>query len=568
MDNQRQHEIHSPQSYDDAGMDSRDKAILCRVSNILDVIPDAVITADPEGTVVSCNSAVHKIFGYASEEFTGMPVSVIIPEMYRRLYSELLKRMGEPDGFRIEGKAIELAGQKKDGTQFPAELFMSTWHSGGKRYLTFIVRNITERKMEDAAVLESRQVMLKEHEELNRLFKQIESIKNEWERTVDSVGAMVILTDNHGRIRRCNRAFKDFTGKAYPDILGKVWDQLLFEHKVETGIFYRQGIEIFHRPTGRWFIINSYPFEDVHANEISGEAITFHDSTELKGITAELEEKNAEIEKAYSELKAVQSQLLQQEKMASIGQLAAGIAHEINNPIGFISSNLGSLGKYLVRLTEFIKAQSEALGQIYTSNPAVNKLEEKRKQLKLDYIIPDIESLIKESLDGADRVRKIVQDLKSFSRVEETEYKPADINAGLESTINIVWNELKYKATLKKEYGDIPLTRCNPGRLNQVFMNLLVNAAQAIEKQGEIRIKTWKDDGAILVSVSDTGCGIPGDKLTKIFEPFFTTKEAGRGTGLGLSIAYDIIKKHNGNITVDSEVGKGTTFTLRIPVVD
>ena len=176
--------------------------------------------------------------------------------------------------------------------------------------------------------------------------------------------------------------------------------------------------------------------------------------------------------------------------------------------------------------------------------------------------------LIKESLDGADRVKTIVQNLKSFARVDEEAYKFADINDCIESTLNIVWNELKYKTTVKKEYGDIPLTGCYPQQLNQVIMNILVNAAQAIEKQGDITIKTWNGDGSIYVSISDTGSGIPEDKLSRIFEPFFTTKEVGKGTGLGLSICFEIVKKHNGEITVDSEEGKGTVFTIRIPVAE
>jgi two-component system NtrC family sensor kinase len=270
---------------------------------------------------------------------------------------------------------------------------------------------------------------------------------------------------------------------------------------------------------------------------------------------------------AEDELKRSHSTILQQEKMASIGQLAAGVAHEINNPMGFISSNLGILRKYAGKLAEFIKELSQAAGQLNGKGPAAG-LKEKRNQLKIDYILDDIEPLIKESLEGADRVKTIVQNLKTFSRVDEAEYKHADINECIESTLNIVWNELKYKSTVEKNYEELPLTKCYPQQLNQVFMNLLVNAAQAIEKQGVIKIKTWNVDGLICISISDTGIGIPEDKISKIFEPFFTTKEIGKGTGLGLSIAYDIMKKHNGDINVDSEVGKGTIFNIKIPVVE
>jgi PAS domain S-box-containing protein len=273
-----------------------------------------------------------------------------------------------------------------------------------------------------------------------------------------------------------------------------------------------------------------------------------------------------ELEGAYKELKTSQAKILQQEKMASIGQLAAGVAHEINNPMAFISSNLGTLDKYIDRLKEFIQTQLEVIESLQATE-AMEGLKRKEKELKLDYITEDIKGLITESLEGSERVRKIVQSLKSFARVDEAEYKYTDINECIETTINIVWNELKYKATLKKDYGKLPLTKCYPQQMNQVFMNLLINAGDAIEKQGEIVIKTWDEDGSIWVAISDTGHGILKEDLQRIFEPFFTTKEVGKGTGLGLSITYEIVKKHNGEVTVESEVGKGTTFTVRIPII-
>jgi signal transduction histidine kinase len=276
---------------------------------------------------------------------------------------------------------------------------------------------------------------------------------------------------------------------------------------------------------------------------------------------AELKQTTEALDDAYTELKETQSQMLQKEKMASIGQLAAGVAHEINNPIGFISSNLGTLGKYTERLTGYIHAQTELLESLGRSV----ELEELRKQIKLDYIIKDMPQLVEESLDGSVRVMKIVQNLKTFSRLDEAEWKLANINDCLESTLNIVWNELKYKAEVKKEYGLLPDVKCNPGQLTQVFMNLLVNAAHAIEKHGTITVRSANEDGFIRVDVSDTGCGIPEAIREKIFEPFFTTKDVGKGTGLGLSISYDIVKKHGGEITVESEPGQGTLFRVRLP---
>ncbi len=280
-----------------------------------------------------------------------------------------------------------------------------------------------------------------------------------------------------------------------------------------------------------------------------------------------LEETQNELEKAYTDLKQAQSQMLQREKMASVGQLAAGVAHEINNPIGFVSSNLCSLQKYLDKILIYTNAQQEVLQQGVTEERLAD-LDSLRKKMKIDFIIEDCPDLLVESLDGTDRVQKIVQNLKTFSRMDEAKYRKTDLNSDLESTVNMVKNEIKYKASLIKDYGDIPLTFCYPNELNQVFMNLLVNASQSIEKKGEITLTTSSNGESIIIKISDTGSGMPKEVKKRIFEPFYTTKDVGKGTGLGLSIAFDIIKKHNGDISVESQEGEGTTFTITLPVVD
>jgi two-component system NtrC family sensor kinase len=423
-----------------------------------------------------------------------------------------------------------------------------------------LIRDITERKQADRKLLQSRAELVTKHEELKALFLQVEAAKKEWERTMDCIGDMVMLIDSEGKIKRYNKAVQEFSGCSYQNILGRYWTEFLDECGLKAVELYSPGLELYHEPSKRWFVFNSYPFTERGASEIAGIVISILDITGQKRTEAELAG-------AYRELKDTHGQLLQNEKMASIGQLAAGVAHEINNPIGFVSSNLGTLDKYITRMVAFISLQQEKLAALSTPE-LLTELAEKGKTLKLDYIVADAKQLIRESLEGTERVRKIVQDLKTFSRVDEADHKFADINACLESTINIVWNEIKYKATLNKELGEIPQTKCYPQQLNQVFINLLVNAAHAIEKQGEITVRTWHEAGFINISVSDTGCGIPVAHLTKIFEPFFTTKEVGKGTGLGLSISYDIVKKHGGEIQVCSEVGQGTTFAVKIPVVE
>jgi len=278
-----------------------------------------------------------------------------------------------------------------------------------------------------------------------------------------------------------------------------------------------------------------------------------------------LEQQHLELDEAYKGLKATQSQMLQHEKMASVGQIAAGVAHEINNPTGFIISNLGTLKKYMEKIIEFTQFSEESLASGEAGNIEA-AIQAKKKQLKIDYIMTDLSNLVQETLEGAERIKTIVQNLKTFSRLDEVGRKMGDINAGIESTLNILANEIKYKAVVKKDLGEIPLTLCNLGQLNQVFMNIIINAAHSIEEKGEIAISTREENGFIVITFSDTGRGIPPEILARIFEPFFTTKDPGQGTGLGLSIAYDIVQEHHGEIAAESEVGKGTTFTIRIPI--
>jgi two-component system, NtrC family, sensor kinase len=297
---------------------------------------------------------------------------------------------------------------------------------------------------------------------------------------------------------------------------------------------------------------------------------------QLMETSSQIEAKNIKLENALMRLEDTQTQMLQSEKMASIGQLAAGVAHEINNPTGFVSSNLKSLKDYQKDIGVLIGKYKEMAAQLNSEDlmahlPASFKdnLQEVlafEKDIDIDFLLEDITDLIGDCREGTDRIKKIVMDLKDFAHPGEDKIQSIDINKGLDSTLNVVNNEVKYKATVHKTYGELPYVNGYPQQLNQVFMNILVNAAQAIDKKGEIYVTTDAIDGCVVISIADTGSGISKDNLTKIFDPFFTTKEVGKGTGLGMNIAYNIIKKHNGTIDVSSEIGKGTTFTIRIPI--
>jgi len=264
-----------------------------------------------------------------------------------------------------------------------------------------------------------------------------------------------------------------------------------------------------------------------------------------------------------TQLREAHEQLLQAEKMASIGQLAAGIAHEINNPVGFVNSNMGTMASYVGTLFSVIDAYQQASAD----QPAVQaRVLPALQHADLDFLKDDTRALVRESLDGLRRVRDIVQALKDFSHVGETEWQMANLHQGLDSTLNIAHNEIKFKATVEKHYGPLPLVRCLASQLNQVFMNLLINAAQAIKDHGVIRIITGTREGWVWVRIQDNGVGIAPENLKRIFEPFFTTKPVGSGTGLGLSLSYGIVNRHGGHIEVISEVGKGTAFTVHLPV--
>lgn len=276
---------------------------------------------------------------------------------------------------------------------------------------------------------------------------------------------------------------------------------------------------------------------------------------------------NSELKELNQKLSQSQGQLLQSEKMASIGVLAAGVAHEINNPVGFIQSNMRSLQKYVSDFLRVVDAYENAELLLKDRKDIFTEVRRLLETLDFAYEKTDVLALLSESLSGLDRVTKIVKDLKDFSRIDaEENWKDEDIHQGLESTLNIVWNELKYKCEVKKEYGTLPRVECLLFQLNQVFINLLVNAAQAIDGHGTITLRTGTQDDRVWIEIADTGKGIPPAQLKQIFDPFFTTKPVGMGTGLGLSVSYSIIQKHKGSIEVQSEVGKGTTFRIWLPV--
>jgi two-component system NtrC family sensor kinase len=270
----------------------------------------------------------------------------------------------------------------------------------------------------------------------------------------------------------------------------------------------------------------------------------------------QLEQKLEELGKANDEIRDTQTHLVHAAKMASLGQLVAGVAHELNNPIGFIYSNMAHLRDYVDKLKKVL--------DVAEKNPEqLNKIKE---QVEFSYIIEDLPRIVESVEDGARRTRDIVIGLRNFSRLDEAQLKRVNIHEGIDNTVTLLAGELKNRIKVHKKFGKLPEVKCYASQLNQVFMNIITNAAQAIEGNGDIWIKTEKEADWAVISIRDNGKGIPDEVVDKIFDPFFTTKPIGQGTGLGLSLTYGIVQRHGGQIQVLTKMGEGTEFVIRIPI--
>ena len=527
-----------------------------KMSLAVEQSPADILITDTDGRIEYVNPKFCQTTGYTFDEVIDQNPRILKSgETSQAQYANMWRTITSGREWRGE-----FHNKRKNGELYWEFSSVSPLTNNNGDITGFLAVNedITQRKLFEKELAKSREELQLKHNELSELFAQVESGKREWEDTMDSLSEMVLMCDQFGVVNRCNRAVTTFTKLPYDEIVNVECMELFAKVGLEiTGYDGTSGqLEC---EGGRHFELLSNELKQIGSDNIRGVVVTIHETTELFKM-------NEKLQKAYAELQQTQAQIFQQEKMASIGQLAAGVAHEINNPMGFISSNLTSLGKYMEKISTFNAALMEAV-QSKGDTETIATLNELRKKMKIDFILGDISGLLAESHDGAERVRRIVQDLKSFSHVDEAECKPFSINECLTSTLNMARNEIKYVADVEEEYDpDLPLLNCYPQQLNQVFMNIMVNAAHAIEGHGIIRIKTEREADDIVVRISDTGKGIAPENLARIFEPFFTTKEVGKGTGLGLSISYDIIKRHGGIMNVESEIGVGTTFIIRFPL--
>ena len=427
-------------------------------------------------------------------------------------------------------------------------------------------------------------------ERLYKAMREIDQINRELEQRV--ADRTEELSESESKYRRLIEGFKDeyiifaygpdgkFTyvspsaraifGVAPEELIGKSWREVLNidpeslreadenerrllreQVTVECTLKYYDALGVTH-----FLDCQSRPVIDEKGKLIAIEGIG-HDITKMKA--------------TQEELRLTHEQLLQSEKMASIGQLAAGVAHEINNPVGFIGSNIQTLEVYLQYIAKIIEHYKRIKDATQRNDTAVLKeeaaeLDRLEAQIKPHTIISEIWEIISESRVGIDRIKKIVNDLRTFSRGDQDLDEVVRLDEVIDSVLGIVHNELKYRIELKKDYAEVPPILCNPQRLGQVFVNLILNAVQAIEGAGTITVRTYRQDEHVVAEIADDGPGIPEENLGKIFDAFYTTKPVGQGTGLGLSISYEIVKKHGGDIQVSSTVGQGTTFRIILPI--
>lgn len=521
-----------------------------------------LLLAPPSWQFTGANQATLQLFGASSvAEFTALGPTDVVPERQPdgRLSSEKFPEM-IATAMREGAHFFKWEHQRLDGRQFTADVLLTRMDVEGEVFLQATVRDITERTQAE--------------DELRKLSQAVEQSPN-----------TIIITDRDSNIEYVNDAYIKASGYSRSEVIGQnprilrsgrtareTYDDM-WAHLARGEVW--KGEIINRRKDGSEYIESGFvsPIRGADGRITHYLGIK-HDITEHKRIEAQVLAQyqqvaaiNAQLVETNKQLKQAQNQLLQSEKMAAIGLLAAGVAHEINNPVGYVNSNLGTLEKYLADIFIVMDKFEAAEALMGVDNPLLEELRQFKAKIDLAYIREDTKALIAESHQGLERVKGIILDLKEFSHADsDDQWVWADVHQGLDSTLNVVWNELKYKCEIVREYGTLPNIYCLPSQLSQVFMDLLINAAQAIEVRGKITLRSGQEGDRIWVEVTDTGQGIPPENFSRLFDPFFTTKPVGIGTGLGLSVSYTIIEKHHGKIEVQSEVGKGSTFRVWLPV--
>jgi two-component system NtrC family sensor kinase len=497
------------------------------------------------------------MLGFARDQALGQsPARIIIPEQHRRGFEEGLARFLQTGDGPFMGRRMELTALHKDGNEFPIEMVVSPARIENAWFFFAFIHDITQRK--------------RVAEERDRFFTLSRDI--------------VCVSNFDGYFTRVNGACETILGYSPDEMMQKRWIEFVHPDDIESTLSEARKLaagavtlsfENRYRckdGTFKWLSWMSVPVvKDGMMYAVA------RDMTERKRVEAELREKNRLLEVAIESerasriaLQAAQGQLVQSEKLAGLGQMVAGVAHEINNPLAFVSNNVAVLHRDVAAVASLLKlyenAESAEAGE---RQRLLEEIRDTAQRIDLPYTLANLTDLIDRSREGLRRIQQIVKDLRDFARLDSTDLQDTDVNAGVESTINIVRGYAKRRQIeIKTELGRLPIYRCFGAKLNQVVMNLIVNAIDASDEGASVLVRTACEAGGLRIDVVDNGKGIPPEIRKSIFDPFFTTKPIGKGTGLGLSISYGIVRDHKGRIEVQSEVGKGSTFSVLLPAAD
>ena len=513
-------------------------------AGIVSEMPAALAVVDTDGLIVAVNQEFDRLFPCRSA--SGGPVG---ERLEARLPIELIdaaRRARSSSDERSKGSRSQLA-----------ELVRVDGPEGDPRAYELRHRRLDQEHRE--------LLLISDVTESEWLSEKLEAARRDARDVIENINSALLVVDPVGRISFANPAAEQILGGEGEELIGReIADWFThggegmspIEMCLERGTRSRGAETLLLRADGHWIPVG------VSCSP------RFDAAGRARGVVAVFQD--------LSEIKELELQVRQTEKMASIGQLAAGVAHEVNNPMGFIHANLHQMTEYLSDLEKYFAATSVlqdavAEGDLESIRTASEDLSGVAREIDLGFVRSDFEKALLESVEGAERIRHIVRDLRDFSRPDLPVRTPADVNQALDSTANIVWAMMKHDVALEKDYGELPKIDAYPMQLKQVFMNLLVNAYQAIEARAErepgvVRIETRRELDEIMIRISDTGVGMDPETQRRIFEPFFTTKPVGAGTGLGLSTSYSIIERHGGRISVASDVGRGTTFEVWLPI--
>ena len=545
-----------------------------RFAGILEIADDAIISVGADQKIILFNQGAERIFGWPAAEAIGQSLSLLLPEAFAAPHSQLVSNFGGVKQARKMGSRKEIFGRRRDGTEFPAEASISKLEVAGEIIFTAILRDVTASRQAEEFVRLSEE-----------RYRSLAMATAQLVWTTDGEGKPVARTDWMAYTgQSLEEATDNWTSAIHPDdrpITAEAW-----KRAAETKSLY----EVEHRLRAadgsyRHFWVRGIPVlaEDGSIREWVGTHTDISDRVlvleALKQSEGQYRSQAAKLEKAVRELHQTQTQLIQTEKISSLGQLVAGVAHEINNPINFIYGNITHATEYATDLLGLLHLYQEKY-----PNP-VPEIVEAAEDLDIDFLMEDFTKILDSMKLGADRIRDLVVSLRNFSRLDESQMKLVDIHEGIESTLLILQhrikgNPLRPAIEIIKEYGNFPKVECYVGQLNQVFMNLLGNAIDALEEYNRkrsskeiyanpnrIRISTSANSHTLTIRIADNGVGINQEVIGKLFDPFFTTKPVGKGTGLGLSISYQIIvEKHRGNLQCFSAPGEGAEFVIEIPL--